>query len=318
MGLFDIFKDPESIINDSTMLRIQLWTGKESDNTYQVDLTKRQLMDNLESYKANGLFIMAVWDTTWRQNFLHELSEKMDKITGFSEYEKRHEKNLDLVFYDGPEGSFSFTEHDCDILDGELRALDSSNNRRLDDYNIECVYHITHYDNVGNILRHGILPHDNKYVNIKIDNEDVNRIREKKDPINNKRIHSYVPFYFNPKNAMLYVNKDKQDDIVILEVDRRVILKEGSLFSDGNAASKDTIFYSEVDDLSMLDWDVINYGSWTDYEDGKRQRMSEVLVQGYVKSELIQKIYCYDLATVEEIKFLDPHCEVEIEKSFYF
>lgn len=316
MGLFDIFKDPEELIKDDSMLRVQLWSGRESDDTYQVEMTKRKLLAESASYKAKGIYIMAVWDTTWRSNLLGKLTHQMNKLTGYSEYEP--EDDFDLVFYDGPSGSFSFSSVDEDLFNGELNVLNPINSNTLDEYNIDYVYHMTHYSNVRNVIEHDLRAHENKYVNKNIDNDDVNNIRNKREPINNRKINKYVPFYFNPRNPMLYVNKEIQEDIVILAFDRRIILKEGTLFTDGNAASSITNFYDDIEDLGQLDWDIIKSSSWTEYDDGKRKRMAEVLVRKKVSSGLIKKIYCYDRATADIIEDLKPECEVEIGKHLYF
>ncbi len=318
MGLFDIFKDPDELVKDDTVLRIQLWSGRDNEDSYQVDMTKRKLMAECVSYKAKGIYIMCVWDTSWQQRYLNKLSHQMSELTGYLEYKEKNEKKLDLVFYDGSSGSFSYKNTDSELLDGELNALNPIKDSILDEHEIDYIYHITHYNNVKNIIKHDLRAHTNEYVEENIDNEGVNSLREKREPRNNKKIHEYVPFYFNPRNPMLYANKEIQEDIVILAFDRRLILRDRTLFTDGNAASNDTYFFDDIDDLGMLNWEAINAFSWNDYEDGKRTRMAEVLVYNKVKSGLIKKIYCYDQATFDYISDLEPECEIDIKRDLYF
>ena len=94
----------------------------------------------------------------------------------------------------------------------------------LNDYQVEYLYHMTHIDNLPSILKHGLLAHGNSYQKEDISNREVNSRRSMKDPIYRKPIHNYVPFYFSPRNAMLYYLRDIQNDIVILEIKREVIL----------------------------------------------------------------------------------------------
>lgn len=188
----------------------------------------------------------------------------------------------------------------------------------LDDCGIEYIYHMTHYKNLENILENGLLSHNNEYVNEHIDNEDVNDRRDKIEPINEKNLHSYVPFYFNPKNPMLYVNKEIQEDIVILAFDRNLLYKNKTIFTDGNASVSRTNFYYDLDDLQQLNWDCLNDNYWNHYEEGKRERMAEVLVRKKVKIKHLKKIYCYDEATKSFILDLDDELDVEINTKLYF
>ena len=68
---------------------------------------------------------------------------------------------------------------------------------------------MTHINNLDSIIRNGLYPHNNTYKKTDISNVDVNDRRVRLEPIYHKQIHSYVPFYFNPRNAMLYRNQKK-------------------------------------------------------------------------------------------------------------
>ena len=87
----------------------------------------------------------------------------------------------------------------------------------LNRFGIYYLYHLTHKDNLENILRYGLqshnLAHQNNLIKKDISNKDVNKRRQKRDPIYKKSIHDYVPLYFNPRNPMMYVRKNIQNDI---------------------------------------------------------------------------------------------------------
>ncbi len=163
--------------------------------------------------------------------------------------------------------------------------------RNLDAHKVEHLYHMTHIDNLPSILKYGLLAHGNGFQQKDISNQEVNDRRSREEPIYGRSLHSYVPFYFNPRNAMLYVQGD-QDNIVILEVRRELILKDGVLFTDGNAASNSTDFYNDLSDLDNLDWECLRAKYWTEFIDGKRTMMAEVLVPDVVSVDKIEAIAC--------------------------
>ncbi len=216
----------------------------------------------------------------------------------------------------------------------------------LEPLGLKYVYHMTHADNLVPIFfTDRLYPHGNPYQVRDISDKDVNDRRKRYDPIFYRPIHSYVPFYFNPKNSMLYKRRGEQDNIVIFAMNIEIVLIEGSIFTDGNASSFSTEFFEDPWDLHKLDWDCINAETWYDKEDCKRKRMAEVLVPDCVPLNKVEKIICNNEETksrVEEIlkeaegpimhkypakdpkKFpnlytvLKKEVECVVDKSFYF
>jgi len=192
-------------------------------------------------------------------------------------------------------------------------------NNQLDTHSIEAIYHMTHIDNVESILKNGLLSHNNGKVSVDISDHEVNDRRANKEPIYHKSIHSYVPFYFNPKNAMLYKRKSIQDNIVILTYDRNLLKKEGTIFTDGNAASNGTEFYNHIKDLDSLPWSVIDAYTWYDKVDGRRRRMAEVLVPNKVKNKRLKTIICNSYSTHDKLyKIVGDSVEIVVDHNFYF
>ncbi len=190
----------------------------------------------------------------------------------------------------------------------------------LDFYGIEAIYHMSHIDNVSSILKYGLLSHGNGLTKRDISNRKVNRRRAMREPIYGQSIHSYVPFYFNPKNAMLYYHKAIQEDIVIFAFNKELITESGTLFTDGNAASDNTQFFNNLQDLSQLSWRCLNDNySWVAYPDGRRMRMAEVLVPQKVSTSRVQKIICCSLPTYQRLmEVVEDNIEVELDCKFYF
>lgn len=193
-------------------------------------------------------------------------------------------------------------------------------------YKIDYFYHMTHRKNLSNILKNGLLSHGNRFVSKHIDNEAVNSRRDRLDPVYGLNLHSYVPFYFNHRNPMLYVQKEKQDKIVILGFSNELIFERNIVFTDGNAAVNTTKFFSDINDLYKLNWSCINGTYWSDHEDGKREIMSELLVPGLVSISELRIVFCKNIKTklkVDEIisrysTVSGSHVEVVVDESKFF
>jgi hypothetical protein len=186
----------------------------------------------------------------------------------------------------------------------------------LNEYKIDFLYHMTHIDNLSTILKHGLLCHNNKYQKIDISDCDVNSRRNRKEPIYNKSIHSYVPFYINPRNAMLYKRREKQDEIVILVLKNELMINQGVLFTDGNASCSSTGFSNNLSrDITKLDWDCLKDNFWNNHVDGRRTRMAEVLVPNYVSQDNILVIIVSNTTLEEKIKEISYNTTVIIDKN---
>ena len=193
-------------------------------------------------------------------------------------------------------------------------------------FSILHLYHLTHKNNLESILAHGLLSHDTSYnknlTNYTISNSDVVNIRATKtESINKKKINEYAPLYINPRNPMLYVKKEIQNDIIIICFERSLIYNKGSIFTDGNAVNFPTKFYNNLEDLNKINWQCLNSRFWIDYPDGKRICCAEVLVYSNIPSSKIRKIICNNPITLEFIKtklINYSYITSEINNKFYF
>lgn len=114
----------------------------------------------------------------------------------------------------------------------------------------------------------------------------------KTDPIKERPLHDYVPLYFEARNPMFCrVCRDwpGRDNLVVLCLDCRLLWNRGVIFTDGNAASDATKFFSDLADLQELDWACLEAGRWTTFPDGKRKRCAEVLVPDRVPLSLVSR-----------------------------
>lgn len=200
-------------------------------------------------------------------------------------------------------------------------------NEQLTRFGIEYFYHMTRIENLPGILENGIL--SRRLLSAKNNNfEDIAiptaiEHRDKPEPIFNKNILAYTPTYFNPNNAMLYLRKDIQANIIILAISQRVLVDNKYIFTDGNAAANATKFFGDIEHLDKLDWSCLRAKWWTDFEDGKRTRCAELLVPDAISPKLIKKILCPNTNSEQIAKkhLQDKKIEdikVEVSKQFFF
>jgi len=258
-------------------------------------------------------------------NFFFEEFEEKDTKTYYDKPKRKTNKYYSDKKFDYDlelENRLNRLNYDIFTKTDETELFTTTYEQNLENYGIDYIYHMTHINNIHNILGYGLLSHNNNKVNSTIDNPEVNGKRNFLEPIYNKNVHNYVPFYFNPKNAMLYVNKNIQDNIIILVFDATLIYQNGSLFTDGNASVRGTKFFNNLNDLNKLDWKCLKSQYWNDFVDGKRKMMAEVLVPNKVKIDKLQKIYCNNYYTknrielILEIELMD--IEVEINENIFF
>jgi ssDNA thymidine ADP-ribosyltransferase, DarT len=171
------------------------------------------------------------------------------------------------------------------------------------------VFRMVHYQNVPYILVQGMhcsrSPHkDPGYV--RIGSVEVISWRDsvavKCDP--DCVVNDYVPFYFGIRTPMLYkihtgygVPRQPQEDIVYLCCRFAELVGSGLTwcFTDGNAATGISDFFTEEDAYRTLDWKSIFATQWNDNNpDGDHDRMrkkhSEFLVKGHVPPSFIRAI----------------------------
>lgn len=175
------------------------------------------------------------------------------------------------------------------------------------------VFHITHIDNLRGILEYGLQSHNNKHKKADISNKDVNQRRDKRETIYYKNLHEYVPLYFNCRNAMLYQTQHTlNESIVILVFDQSIMLEDGTIFTNKNAATVDVRFTNDLGRLlprgegEFINWNDVYQTHWVcdrvvDNEI-KQAMQAEVLISKPIKKDKITHILCQTDYTAQCIK----------------
>lgn len=181
-------------------------------------------------------------------------------------------------------------------------------------------YHMTHKDNLAGILQHGILSWTNVHAQaisvVDISDAGAQKWRDREESAKHRVIHDYAPLYINPKNPMLFVRRGLQREIVILKISPDVLQDGQHVFSDGNAASRETKF-SPNSDIVTDSIDALNAQYWTNYVDGKRRRCAELLVYPKVQPVYILSGICSSNALAVEIA-METDLHMEVDPSMFF
>ncbi len=159
---------------------------------------------------------------------------------------------------------------------------------------------MVHHANVAYILEHGMYTQkspkaDPNYISIGdtklIQDRQVYKLKVK----NGRSLGEYIPFYFAGHSPMLYniktgyrgITKRKQEDIIFIVCEVQDIV--GScpewVFTDGHAKNTITRFYTDIGEISSLDWSIIKSRYWSNTEedyDIMRKKQAEFLVYKHV------------------------------------
>lgn len=203
------------------------------------------------------------------------------------------------------------------------------------------IYHMTSFENLSSIISDWCLRakkrvEDNNIKYNNIANQDIQDIRsEKHVPIYPYgTIHNYVPFYFGPRSPMLYSiykgHKDYtggQQSIVYLVSSIGKVLDQNYpfVFTDGNATSRNTNFYSDFKDLDKIDWSLIFSSNWyntPEDPDRKHRRQAEFLVHNFFSWRQVEWLVVIDEEMADKVNTLVENLsyrpQVFVEPEWYY
>lgn len=182
------------------------------------------------------------------------------------------------------------------------------------------IFRIVHRDNLGWILDHGLHCRSADVIDpnyVEIGNPDLISKRNNRPlPIEpGGTLSDYVPFYFTPRSPMLYnihtghngIRQRRNDEIIIFVASLHRIKKLGMkfLFSDHHAYVQFAKFYSDIEQLNVIDWGILQRSDFKrDYDDlGKFDRyQAEALIYEHVPIEALSGIACVNETEVARVK----------------
>lgn len=158
----------------------------------------------------------------------------------------------------------------------------------------KSVYNIQSISNIPSVIRHGLLSY-NRAATMKHASIAMSDVQSRRNDViipNGGPLHSYANAYFDPRNPMMYKRQNIAESLCVLAISASVLDFEGTIVSDGNAASEYSRFYPSEEGLQRLDFVRIYNEWWTDddpYEQLKRKRIkcAEILVPNEIAYEYI-------------------------------
>ncbi|HXC99150.1 MAG TPA: DUF4433 domain-containing protein [Verrucomicrobiae bacterium] len=156
----------------------------------------------------------------------------------------------------------------------------------------QCIMPI---ENIPSVLAHGILSHEraSKLAHATVAMEVIQEKRDKKQVPGGLKLHQYANLYFHARNPMMSKRRHEAPKLCVLRVASRVLMIQGTVISDQNAASTYVRFYAP-DQISLLNLDTIFARSWKHPEDQIREwkhssaKCAEVLIPQRIPPELIE------------------------------
>ncbi len=172
------------------------------------------------------------------------------------------------------------------------------------------IFRITHIRNMPWILRNGLHCKNSDIRDpdfVRIGNmELIQRRSSKSVPVPpGGTLSDYIPFYFTPFSMMMYnirtgygsVHRFPNSEIVILASTLRGLAESGvsTVFSDRHAYLRTAQFYTSLDDLDKIDWDILEKRDFKrDVDDPEKtdRYQAEALVHWHLPVEHLAGIVC--------------------------
>lgn len=205
------------------------------------------------------------------------------------------------------------------------------------------IYHIVHIDRLSTILKSDGLFSDSVISAIGSPGTTIGMSQIKKRRLEECELDSHkglyvgecVPFYFSPRSVMLYMMyvkseyleyKGGQEPIIHLVSDLRTAVNYADhnqlrwAFTSSNAGSYWFEDFSDLNDLSKLNWEAINAYKW---RDNKEAKQAEFLVEKSFHWNLIESIGVYDESMYLKVSEIIHHTnghkpKIEIKKDWYY
>ena len=201
------------------------------------------------------------------------------------------------------------------------------------------IWRIVHRDNLNHLLDHGLHAVSrgkrfDSYVNI--GNPDLIRKRSQRTVLAGPggTLADYIPFYFTPFSVMMKnihsgwgVQQRSNEEIVILVSSLYHVQSLGLrfVFTDAHAYPDWTGYYSELQHLDSVDWQLLQHRDFKrDPDDPKKMEryQAEALIHEYLPVAGLLGIVCYNEAVKrrvdQEVRQRSLDIPVHVRPRWYF
>lgn len=193
------------------------------------------------------------------------------------------------------------------------------------------VYHMTHLENLESILQNELLSTNEKTrLGIKHKNIANHGIQNRRAAMNVTcgpmgTVHDYVPFYFSPREPMLLrlLNSKNLDQqlIIYLAVKIDVVEREDVVLTSASANTNiPPTFYCSPENLSGLNWNLIDCNKWGFSDDDRHAKMAEMLIHEKVEVSEIGFIVVWNekYKKIVENLLTKANYQIEIKYEGYY
>lgn len=186
------------------------------------------------------------------------------------------------------------------------------------------LHNIMPIGNLPLVIQHGLLSYERAacLTHRSVAMPHIQELRDKVQVFGGMKLHQYANLYFHARNPMMFVRKDKHDQLCVLKVNPAVFDLPGVVLTDQNAASKYVRFLSPQQ-LDVLPFAAIYALDWTHtdkitYWRQKSAKCAEVLVPGVVPPSLIMGVYASGAAGRDAILAQGWTKPLTIEPQLFF
>lgn len=189
----------------------------------------------------------------------------------------------------------------------------------------KSVYNIQPICNISSVIEYGILSY-NRAQSIRHTSVAMPEVQTKRNDItipNGLPLHDYANAYFDPRNPMMYKRQSEAETLCVLAISSEVLDFEGTIITDGNAASEYTRFFSPSDGIDRLDF-VIIYDEWWNSNDPlekaikKRIKCAEILVPNSIPYNYIVGACVVNETAKQSLLIQGFEKEIKIAQHIFF
>jgi ssDNA thymidine ADP-ribosyltransferase, DarT len=147
------------------------------------------------------------------------------------------------------------------------------------------------------------------------------------------KVHDYVPFFFAPRSPMLYLISrggsrypEGQTPMIHLATTAQIVFdNRPCVFTNGHAIMSLSDYFTDLDSLDQIDWDLMRETYWNDTQDDpdrKRRRQAEFLVHRHCPWELIAEIGVFNRTiqakVIEIVETVEHQPPVKIRRGWFY
>ena len=180
-------------------------------------------------------------------------------------------------------------------------------------------------ENIPSIMKRGLLSNE-RASHISHTSIAMSIIQERRDNIkvpNGLKLHQYANVYFDPHNPMLSARRSQNKSLCILKFDCCILDIPQVIISDRNASSDYASFFSPIQGIESIDFDLVYARYWTDddyYAQMQKNsiKCAEVLVPYLIPYDYVTCAAVIDPDVAKKLEQVGFDREIVVEPRVFF